>query len=175
MKKKVIRYTENDIERLVGRIIKEDLPRRERERHQTHFAKSKFEPYDRERDIMDAFGPYKDDVPVNVISYLRKNPRTFLKKLVDVYGMDKFLDFIGYTPNEDNYDNHMEEDYMCETCGGDHMKEEWPEKLKKGRFTSYCKRQGYEGANKECANKAMDSDDPSVRGMASFYLNTVKP
>jgi hypothetical protein len=53
---------------------------------------------------------------------------------------------------------------------------EWPEKLKKGRFTSYCKKQGFEGgANIECAKKAMNSDDASVRGMASFYMNTVKP
>lgn len=52
---------------------------------------------------------------------------------------------------------------------------EWPEHLKKGRFTSYCKRNGFSGPSKECANKAMESSDASVRGMASFYLNTVKP
>ncbi|MFW6173059.1 MAG: DUF4116 domain-containing protein [Elusimicrobiota bacterium] len=51
----------------------------------------------------------------------------------------------------------------------------WPDKLKEGRFTEYCKRQGFSGPCKECADKAMDSDDASVRGMASFYLNTVKP
>lgn len=54
-------------------------------------------------------------------------------------------------------------------------KAEWPEKLKKGRFTEYCKRNGFDGPCKACANKAMKSDDASVRGMASFYLNTVKP
>jgi len=53
--------------------------------------------------------------------------------------------------------------------------EGWPKKLKKGRFTEYCKKQGFEGPCKECADKAMKSDDESVRGMASFYLNTVKP
>jgi hypothetical protein len=47
---------------------------------------------------MSAFGPYASDVPPNVVSYLRKNPRTFLKKLADVYGVDKLLDFIGYQP-----------------------------------------------------------------------------
>lgn len=50
------------------------------------------------------------------------------------------------------------------------------DELKKGRFTSYCKREGFEdGAGIGCAEKAMDSDDASVRGMASFYMNTVKP
>jgi len=55
-------------------------------------------------------------------------------------------------------------------------KDEWPEKVKKGRFTKWCKRNGFEdGAGIGCAEKAMDSDDASVRGMASFYMNTVKP
>lgn len=51
----------------------------------------------------------------------------------------------------------------------------WPKKLKKGRFTKYCKSSGYDGPSEACAKKAMDSDDDSVRGMASFYMNTVKP
>lgn len=56
-------------------------------------------------------------------------------------------------------------------------KDGWPEsdELEEGRFTEYCKQQGFEGPCKECAEKAMESDDASVRGMASFYLNTVKP
>jgi len=48
----------------------------------------------------------------------------------------------------------------------------WPKKLKKGRFTEYCKREGFDGPCKACADKALKSDDASVRGMASFYLNT---
>lgn len=51
----------------------------------------------------------------------------------------------------------------------------WPKKLKKGRFTQYCKGAGFAGPSESCAKKAMDSDDKSVRGMASFYMNTVKP
>jgi len=52
----------------------------------------------------------------------------------------------------------------------------WPKKVKKGRFTEWCRRNGFEGgASVACAKKAMDSDDASVRGMASFYMNTVKP
>lgn len=48
----------------------------------------------------------------------------------------------------------------------------WPKKLEKGRFTTYCKQQGFEGPCRACAEKALKSTDPSVRGMASFYLNT---
>ena len=48
----------------------------------------------------------------------------------------------------------------------------WPKKLKKGRFTEWCKRNGFSGPSRACADKAMNSDDSSVRGMASFYVNT---
>jgi len=55
-------------------------------------------------------------------------------------------------------------------------KKKWVQKidLKKGRFTEYCKQQGYDGPNQECAEKALNSEDPSVRGMSSFYLATKK-
>jgi hypothetical protein len=112
--KKVIKLNEKSLESLVNKIIKEEkiqeaLPRRERERHQTNWRKREFEPYDREKDIMGAFGPYSSDVPPNVISYLRKNPRTFLQRVVDIYGMDKVLDFIGYQQPEmaEGYDSYM--------------------------------------------------------------------
>jgi len=118
MKKRVVRLNEKDIEKLVGKIMNENLPRRERERHANQFAKAAFEPYDREREIMNAFGPYRDDVPANVISYLRKNPRNFLKRLTAFYGMDKMLDFIGYQEPEigEGYDDEMGDD-TCNECG----------------------------------------------------------
>ena len=53
--------------------------------------------------------------------------------------------------------------------------DDWPKKVKKGRFTDYCKGAGFDGPGIGCAEKAMDSHDASVRGMASFYMNTVKP
>lgn len=54
--------------------------------------------------------------------------------------------------------------------------QEWPKEVKKGRFTSWCKRNGFEdGASISCAKEAMKSDDASVRGMATFYMNTVQP
>ena len=53
--------------------------------------------------------------------------------------------------------------------------EGWPKHLDEGRFTEYCKREGFDGPCKACADKAFESDDDSVRGMASFYMNTVHP
>ena len=54
-------------------------------------------------------------------------------------------------------------------------KDGWPKRLRTGRFTAWCKREGFKGPSISCAEKAMDSDDESVRGMAAFYANTVKP
>jgi len=73
----------------------EALPRRERERHATQFARSSFEPYERESQLMDVFGPYKHDVSPNVISYMRKNPALIIKRLEQVYGRDKILRYLG--------------------------------------------------------------------------------
>lgn len=57
------------------------------------------------------------------------------------------------------------------------LKEEdsWPKDLEEGRFTEYCKREGFNGPSIACAKKAAKSDDSSVRGMAAYYMNTVKP
>jgi hypothetical protein len=100
MSKKVIKLTEKDIESLVEKIIKEDtlnesLPRRERERQATNYRRDSFEPYEREGQLMDIFGPYKQDVPPNVISYMRKNPALIIKRLQQVYGRDKILRYLG--------------------------------------------------------------------------------
>lgn len=55
-------------------------------------------------------------------------------------------------------------------------KKKWVQKidLKKGRFTSYCKSNGFDGPCQACAEKALKSDDASVRGMASFWMATKK-
>jgi hypothetical protein len=50
---------------------------------------------------------------------------------------------------------------------------DWPKKLQEGRFTSYCKQQGFDGPCKACAEKGLKSPDASVRGMSSFFINTV--
>ena len=54
----------------------------------------------------------------------------------------------------------------------DRVAKGWPKKLEEGRFTTYCKKNGFKGPCKACADLAMKSPDPSVRGMSSFYINT---
>ena len=47
--------------------------------------------------------------------------------------------------------------------------------IKKGKFTTWCKNNGFEGPSIACSKKAMASDSTSAHKMATFYMNTVKP
>lgn len=179
---KVVKLDEKALEALVTKIIKEEkiqeaLPKRERERHQTNWRKRDFEPYDREKDIMGAFGPYSSDVPPNVISYLRKNPRTFLKRVVDIYGMDKVLDFIGYQQPEmaEGYDSYMDDV---------HEEEKWIQKaiekpgslrrkmgVKKGEKLSPS---DIKAKIKSLEDKDKDPNKPGVQGLGKSDLRTYR-
>jgi hypothetical protein len=109
---KVIKLTENDIEKLVkkiineGKTINEDLPEREQERKDTSFRRREFQPYNREKQIQKLFGKYAEDVPPQVIQYLRKIPGTIVKRLVDIYGYDRiqgYLDKASVNQVQENY------------------------------------------------------------------------
>ncbi len=97
---KVIRLTENDIENLVkkiiteGKKINEDLPQRELDRKATSYRRREFEPYKREKNIQKLFGKYAEDVPPQVIQYLRKIPASIVKRLVDIYGYDRIEGYL---------------------------------------------------------------------------------
>jgi len=93
-----------------------------------------------------------------------------LLSLARELGGEKFQDMVQAALNNDMGPEERNQAGLTEE------KDDWPKKVKKGRFTKWCKANGFEdGAGIGCAEKAMDSDDASVRGMASFYMNTVKP
>ncbi len=46
--------------------------------------------------------------------------------------------------------------------------------MEKGRFTVWCKKEGFEGPSEACAKKAMSGDNKDVHKMATFYRNTVE-
>ena len=45
----------------------------------------------REDEIMDIFGKYGDKIPPEVLTYMRKNPKTFMSKLKNIPGYEKYL------------------------------------------------------------------------------------
>jgi len=121
--RKVVRLNENDIEKLVKRIINEDLPKKELDRKDTNFRRHEFEPYEREKGVQSIFGKYAEDVPPQVIQYMRKNPAAIIKRLVDVYGLEKVYDYIDIVTEDQpiqeavkmsksNFDRHSDIAYI---------------------------------------------------------------
>lgn len=54
--------------------------------------------------------------------------------------------------------------------------EDMNEDIQKGKFTAWCKKNGFkDGPSEACARKAEASDSVSAHKMATFYMNTVKP
>lgn len=74
--------------------VNEAWPKRELDRKATNFRRGDFEPYKREKDVQSVFGKYSEDVPPQVIQYMRKNPAMIIKRLVDIYGIDGVYDYI---------------------------------------------------------------------------------
>lgn len=74
--------------------LTEAWPKRELERKATSFRRADFNPYKREKDVQKIFGKYSEDVPPQVIQYMRKNPASIIRRLVDIYGIDEIYNYI---------------------------------------------------------------------------------
>jgi hypothetical protein len=74
--------------------VNEAWPQRELDRKATSYRRREFEPYKREKNIQKLFGKYAEDVPPQVIQYLRKIPGTIVKRLVDIYGYDRIEGYL---------------------------------------------------------------------------------
>jgi hypothetical protein len=81
-------------DRYVDKTVKESWPKRELDRKATNFRRGDFDPYKREKDVQKVFGKYAEDVPPQVIQYMRKNPASIIKRLVDIYGIDEVYNYI---------------------------------------------------------------------------------
>lgn len=116
---KVIRLTGDDIEGLVRKIMSEEnkvneaWPQKELDRKATNFRRSSFNPYKREKDIKSLFGSYGEEIPPQVLQYLRKNPRLLIKRLVDIYGIDEVYNYIELAtetnPVQESYEKILRE------------------------------------------------------------------
>lgn len=90
--KKIIKLTESDLTRLVKRIINE-------QEFDDDIDEPKFtvEPHvrmiPREKDIKGLFGKYNDQIPADILRYMRKNPQLVIDRLSLIYG-EKFLDYV---------------------------------------------------------------------------------
>jgi len=66
----------------------------------------------RERDIDSLFGKYTYHVPDDVIRYMRKNPALIVKRLLDIYGEDKLMNYVDMARNPKEMDMRLDNDAL---------------------------------------------------------------
>jgi len=96
--KKVVRLTESELSKIIKTIVKEG----------DFSVEPHIETQPREKDVRGVFGKkYGPHIPIDVLRYMRKNPRLIFAKLYEIYG-DKAYDYLDMTSNMgDNLDNEI--------------------------------------------------------------------
>ena len=82
MKKRIVKITESDLNRIVKKVIKEQV---EDPEMSGSWERSKYEPTPRESGVKDVFGKYGEDMLPNIVRYLRKNPDAILRRMSKMY------------------------------------------------------------------------------------------
>jgi hypothetical protein len=89
--KKIVKLTESELENLIKRFLTEEES--EDDFNDNHFTvEPNVKMIPREKELQGMFGKYENQVPNDVLRYLRKNPQLIMDRLVKIYG-EKFLDF----------------------------------------------------------------------------------
>ena len=89
--KKIVKLTESELENLIKKFITEEESDDEfNDEPFTVEPNVKMMP--REKQLQGMFGKYENQIPNDVLRYLRKNPQLIMDRLVKIYG-EKFLDF----------------------------------------------------------------------------------
>jgi hypothetical protein len=100
--KKTIKLTESDLERIINRVIQEQ--------DEMGDDKDKFtvEPHvkkiPREKQLQNMFGKYEENMPNDLLRYMRKNPQFIMNRLAKIY-KDKFLYYADKAHKNANKDN----------------------------------------------------------------------
>ena len=49
----------------------------------------------REESLVTLFGPSGNGVPTESLTYIRKNPKRFVKKITEIYGLESVVKWVG--------------------------------------------------------------------------------
>ena len=49
----------------------------------------------REEALASLFGPSKTEVPTESLTYIRKNPKRFINKITEIYGLESVVKWVG--------------------------------------------------------------------------------
>ncbi len=52
-------------------------------------------PHNREEELLTLFGPSCEGVPTESLTYIRKNPKRFIKKITEIYGVNSVVKWLG--------------------------------------------------------------------------------
>ena len=89
--KKIVKLTESELKNLIKKFITEEESDDEfNDEPFTVEPNVKMMP--REKQLQGMFGKYENQIPNDVLRYLRKYPQLIMDRLVKIYG-EKFLDF----------------------------------------------------------------------------------
>lgn len=66
----------------------------------------------REKDIDSLFGKYTYYVPDDVIRYMRKNPALIVKRLLDIYGEDKLMNYVDMARKPEQMELRLKNDAL---------------------------------------------------------------
>ena len=94
MKKLVVSQTE------LTNIIKKSVEKKLIEQDFT--VEPKISKTPRETELENVFGKYSGEIPTDVVRYMRKNPKTVINRLLDIYG-PKMLEYMTDMVIEDEY------------------------------------------------------------------------
>ena len=51
--------------------------------------------HNREEELLTLFGPSCEEVPTESLTYIRKNPKRFVKKITEIYGLNSVVKWLG--------------------------------------------------------------------------------
>lgn len=85
---KKIRITETELVNIIKKVYEQIEPSDEDD----FTVEPHIKMIPREKQIQGMFGKYEEQIPNDVLRYMRKNPQLIMNRLVNIYG-DKFLDF----------------------------------------------------------------------------------
>jgi hypothetical protein len=57
-------------------------------------TRADYDPTSRESELYGVFGKHGEDIDPTTIRYMRKNPKAILRRMADIYGIDKIQSWL---------------------------------------------------------------------------------
>jgi hypothetical protein len=88
---KIVRLTESNLTKIIRNILNEneflDEPRDD-----SFSVEPNVKMIPREKQIQNMFGKYEDQIPNDILRYMRKNPQLMMDRMAKIYG-ENFIDY----------------------------------------------------------------------------------